>query len=192
HRDGRALLQRRRIRRPEAGNELWREVDVDDAGDAEATEERSPSLRAPDEARAARRARLDLLGGPHLHLCSNARVLADDRVIADDASLLEDDVRLQRTLPADDRAVELGSLADIRVAPDDGAIDDRPDVDGDVIAEDGRPDDLGVRTDLHAFAEKDGARELRGFVDVDIAGGPDARHELVPEILAFHLSAKEI
>ena len=88
--------------------------------------------------------------------------------------------------------MQLRAFADVRVAPDDRAIDDRADIDGDVVAQDGRSDDLDVRADLHALAEEDGAGEPRGFVDVDVARRPDARHELVPEALAFHLPAEEV
>ena len=158
HRDRRALLECRRIRSPQTGDELRREIDVHDAGDPEAAEKSAPSLRSPDEARADHRAGFDLLVRPHLHLRSHARVIADDRVVADHAAFLEDDARLQCALPAHDRAVELRPFADVRVAPHDGTVDDGADVDGDVVAQHGRSDDLGVRTDLHALAEKDGPR----------------------------------
>src|SRR5437868_15447376 len=129
HCDRRALLQGRGIRSPKTRDELRCEVDVDDAGDSEAAEERATSLRSPDQAGPDHRARFDLLVRPDLHLRADARVIADDHVIADDAALLEDDARLQCALAADDRAVQLGALADVRVAPDDGAVNHRADVD---------------------------------------------------------------
>src|SRR3982074_3202643 len=91
-----------------------------------------------------------------------------------------------------DRAVQLRSVADLRVAPHDGAIDDRTDVDGHVVAQHGGSDDLDVRSDLHALAQEDGAGEPRGFVDLDVARRPYARHELVPQILALHLASEEV
>ena len=105
HRDRRSERQRRRVGRAEACDELRREVDVHEARDTEAAEERAAALRAPDEARADDGAGLDLLVGPDLHLRAYARVLVHDRVVADHAAFLEDDPRLQRTLAADDRAV---------------------------------------------------------------------------------------
>src|SRR6267143_2491129 len=88
--------------------------------------------------------------------------------------------------------VQLRAFADVRVAPDDGAVDYRTNVDGDVVAQDGGSDDLDVRSDLHALAQEDGAGEPRGFVDVDVARRPYPRHELVPEILALHLAAEQV
>src|SRR5207302_409354 len=155
-------------------------------------EEPAPSLGAPDEARSDHGTRLDLLVGPDLHLRANAGVVAHDGVVADDAAFLEDHARLQGALPADERAVQLRPFADIRVPPDDRAIDDRADVDRDVVPQYGRSDDFGVRSDLHAFAQEDGAGELGRLVDVDVAGRPDAGHELVREVIALHLPAQQI
>src|SRR5207247_2244284 len=67
HRDRRALLERRRIRSPQTGDELQREIDVHDAGDPEAAEKPAPSLRSPDEARADHRPGFDLLSRTDLH-----------------------------------------------------------------------------------------------------------------------------
>src|SRR2546425_970122 len=192
HRDGRGELERGRVCGSETGDELRGEVDVDDAGHAEPAEERAPSLRSPDEARADHRPRLELLVRPDLHLSPYAGMIANDGVVADDAAFLEDHARLQCALSTDDGAVQLRVVADVRVAPDDGAIDHRADIHGDVVAQDGRSGDLDVRSDLHALAEKDRAGETRGFVDVDVARRPHARHELVPEALTFHLPAEEV
>src|SRR5207237_9949605 len=88
HRHRRAGLDRRRVRRAEARGELRREVDVHEAGHAEAAEERAAALRSPDEARSDDGAALDLLVRPDLHVGAHARTLVDHRVVADDASLL--------------------------------------------------------------------------------------------------------
>src|SRR5437762_1331882 len=192
HRDRRAQLQCRRVGGPKPCYEFRGEVDVDDAGHAEPAEEPAPSLGAPDEARSDHGARLDLLVGPDLHLRANAGVVAHDGVVADDAAFLEDHARLQGALPADERAVQLRPFADIRVPPDDRAIDDCADVDRDVVPQYGRSDDFGVRSDLHAFAQEDGAGELGRLVDVDVARRPDAGHELVREVIALHLPAQQI
>src|SRR5207248_1613779 len=127
--------------------ELRREVDVHEPGDAEAAEQRAPPLRAPDEARGHDRAALDLLVRPDLHLGTHPGALVDDGVIADDRSFLEDHARLERALPADDRAAEIRPLADVRVAPHDRALDMRELVDGDRVAEDRGADDLGPAAD---------------------------------------------
>src|SRR5690348_6217012 len=112
HRDGAALRQRRGVCGAEPRHELRRAVDVHQTRDAEASEERATPLRAPDEARADDRTALDLLVRPDLHLAADARVVVHDAVVADDASLFEDDTRLERALPSDERAVQLGALAD--------------------------------------------------------------------------------
>jgi hypothetical protein len=95
-------------------------------------------------------------------------------VVADDAAFLERHARLQRALTADDRAMQLGALSHVAVAPHDRAVDDRADVDGDVVAQHGRADDLDLRTDLHAVPQIDGAGEPCGLVDLDVTAGEDA------------------
>src|SRR6266511_1105567 len=192
HRDGAALWQRRSVGRSEARGELRREVDVHQAGHAEAPEQRAASLRAPDEAGTHDRSALDLLVRPDLHLAPHARVVVDDAVVADDASLLEGHARLERALASDDRAVELGALADVAVAPHDRAVDDRADVDGDVVAQDGRADDLDLGSDLHAIPQIHGAGDARGLVDLDVAVGVHAGQDLLAERGRGQLALKQI
>src|SRR2546430_1107632 len=192
HRDRCTLLEGRRVGRSKAGHELGRQVDIDDARDAEAAEKRSTSLCAPDEARPNDRARFDLFVGPDLHLCAHTGMLADDRVIADHAAFLKDHTRLQRALPTDDRAVQVGALADVRVTPDDRAVDYGADVDRNVVAQHGWPDDLGERPDLDALTQEDGPGQSSGLVDLDIAGGPHAGEELLTEVPTFDLPTDEV
>src|SRR5437773_3973465 len=192
HRDRRALREGGGVRRAEPRDEFRGEVDVHDPGDAETPEEGAPALRAPDEARAHDRAGLDLLVGPDLYLRTHPRMLADDRVVADDASFLEHHARLEGALPPDDRAVQLRALPDVAVAPHDRAVDDRPDVDRDVVAKDGRSDDLDVGADLHALAAEDRAGDPRRLVDVDLACSPHAGHELLPQSVDADAAAQEI
>src|SRR5688500_14778647 len=179
HRDGRTGRQGRGVRSAEAGAELRCEVDVHEPGDAEAAEQRSATLRAPDEARAHDRAALDLLVRPDLHLTADARVLVDDAVVADDAALPERHARFQRALTAVDRPVQLRPLADVAVAPHDRTVDDRADIDGDVIAQHGRTNDLDLRPDLDAVPQVDRSGEARRLVDLDVTIGEDARKELL-------------
>src|SRR5438309_6068590 len=88
--------------------------------------------------------------------------------------------------------MELRALTDVRVAPDDRAVDDRADIDGYVVAEDRWANDLDVRSDLHSLAEIDRTGEPRGLVDIHLAGGPHARQELVAERLTLHFAAQQI
>ena len=192
HGDRCSLLEGRRVGRSKAGHELGRQVDIDDARDAEAAEERPTSLCAPDEARPDDRARFDLLVGPDLHLRAHTGVIADDCVVADHAAFLEDHMRLQRALPTDDRAVQVGALADVRVPPDDRAVDYGADVDRHVVAQHGWPDDFRKRPDLDALTQEDGPGESSGLVDVDIAGGPHAGEELLTEVPTFDLPTEEV
>src|SRR5688572_23506429 len=119
HRHGRTGRQSRGVRRAETGAELRREVDVHQSRDAEAAEQRSTALRAPDEARADDGAALDLLVRPDLDLTADARVLVHDAVVADDAAFFERHARLEGALTTDDRAVQLRPLTDVAVAPHD-------------------------------------------------------------------------
>ena len=166
------------IGRSEPRSELGREVDVHETGDAEAAEQRAPALRPPDEARPDDGPTFDLLVRPDLHLRAHPRALVHDGVVADDAAFLEDDARFQRALATDDRAVELGALADVGVPPDDRTVDDRAGIDDDLIAKDRRADDLRAAGDLHALPEVDGAEEERARIHLDVTAGEDAGLDL--------------
>src|SRR5438093_10246401 len=115
----------------------------------------------------------------HTLTCARTRAFFHHRVVADHAPLFQHHARLEGALPPDKRPMKLGTLADIGIAPDDRAVDDRADVHRNVVAQHGRADDPRVRTDLHALAEEDGAGDARRFVDFDGSLGPNTRHALM-------------
>src|SRR4051794_8619540 len=130
--DARVALQRRAERGRDAYRDLWSQVDVDEAGDAVATEEARRGARLPDQALVDLRPGLDLLVrvdpdarhdhalGADRHLVADRDALVDAHVGADVARAAEDRAFDQRTAPDVRRRVEYGARRAGALAQRDG------------------------------------------------------------------------
>src|ERR687886_759401 len=99
--------------------EFRRNIDVDEPGNAVATEESAAPMRAPDKAGRDRRAFVDLFTRPDLDLGLNHCAAVNHRLVADNDTFEDDCPAFDVALPSNDGAAQLNALADVGVAPDD-------------------------------------------------------------------------
>src|SRR5919199_3702600 len=99
--------------------EFRRNIDVDESGNAIATEEPAAPMRAPDKAGRDRRTFVDLLTRPDLDLGLNHCAAVNHRLVAYNDAFEDDCPAFDVALPAHDCAAQLNALADVGVAPDD-------------------------------------------------------------------------
>src|SRR5262249_38096221 len=109
--------------RAELGGELRGDLDVGEAGDTVAAEERAAPALTPDQAHGQGGAVLDLLVGPDLDVGLDHAGLADPAEVGDDNPFRQEGVGSDHGFPADDGFLHHGPGTDLDAVPDHAAFD---------------------------------------------------------------------
>src|SRR5262249_23686410 len=150
--------------RAELGRELRRHLDVGEAGDTVAAEERAAPALPPDQTHGEGGAVLDPLVGPDLDRGLDHAPLADPAEVGDDDAFRQEGVGADHGLLPDDGFLHHGPGTDLDAVPYHAAFDVRARLD-DRVRPDHRVGHSSARRDQGAPAHDHRSRQTRRIVD---------------------------
>ncbi len=155
-----AFGQRGAERRTQLGGKFRCKFDIDHARNTKAAKERASPLVAPDDALLDDGAWFNFLARPELDIGVDDTAFANDAVVANHSALKNHNLWLEAALAHDYRTTHLAAFANVIVAPDDTALNQRVIVHHRIIAHDSGAVYAHAILDLHLVAQIERAKKM--------------------------------
>lgn len=184
-RDGRTLLEGRRVRAGEPDGELRGDLDVQDPGDTAGAEEVRLAARLPDHRGVDEGTGLDGLERVDPDVALDDRFFTDEALVADHGAVLDPRGPHDVGVLPDHTATQIAVFADEHVVVHDRTVQEGARFHDDVGADDGVLADLGVGLDLGVVTDVQRSPQHGVGMDVRAFRHPHAGRDL--EAVQLHV-----
>ncbi len=120
------------------------------------------------------------------------RAFADDALVAQHRAFKRDGARFQTTLPSDDDAAQFDAFTDVRVAPDDTAVNVRTIIHDSERTNHRRSMNDDTALDACAFTQINRTEQLRVRRDLDVILDENSAANVPPGLAEIHLAFEQI